>query len=403
MASSSPFSPVIVTHSSMDEGALEERLRSLLSEGLDHALRPTDESHHHQQRLARRLEIASSVYSSWTGKENDASKLASKIADGSVDNLRSFVTEKDEDDGVEATSTVTVEVRDAEDLSYEEFWLRYMFENKPVLVSHIGREWRATREWTDHNGALSLGALSEAFGDAQVWVTHCTSTAEKSAGERERWTVREYIENYWRKDEGDRGNRSLYLKDWHFPTEFADYGAYETPKYFRDDWLNEYYDHLASNAGPGGAGDKTDQQALECSDYRFLYMGPKGTKTGLHADVLRSFSWSINISGRKVSSLQTPPFHTDWLALTEPPHPLSPFRFQEMVSSPTPVHPPPVRHLRAQHRTGLLRGGRGSLPKRRGGEEVPRGGGPGCGGGDLCAQWVAPHRGESRGHPEHKS
>ena len=79
----------------MDEGALEERLRSLLSEGLDHALRPTDESHHHQQRLARRLEIASSVYSSWTGKENDASKLASKIADGSVDNLRSFVTEKD--------------------------------------------------------------------------------------------------------------------------------------------------------------------------------------------------------------------------------------------------------------------------------------------------------------------
>ena len=291
----------------MDEGALEERLRSLLSEGLDHALRPTDESHHHQQRLARRLEIASSVYSSWTGKENDASKLASKIADGSVDNLRSFVTEKDEDDGVEATSTVTVEVRDAEDLSYEEFWLRYMFENKPVLVSHIGREWRATREWTDHNGALSLGALSEAFGDAQVWVTHCTSTAEKSAGERERWTVREYIENYWRKDEGDRGNRSLYLKDWHFPTEFADYGAYETPKYFRDDWLNEYYDHLASNAGPGGAGDKTDQQALECSDYRFLYMGPKGTKTGLHADVLRSFSWSINISGRKVSSLQTPP------------------------------------------------------------------------------------------------
>ena len=170
----------------MDEGALEERLRSLLSEGLDQALRPTDESHHQQQRLARRLEIASSVYSSWTGKENDASKLASKIADGSVDNLRSFVTEKDEDDGVEATSTVTVEVRDAEDLSYGEFWLRYMFENKPVLVSHIGREWRATREWTDHNGALSLGALSEAFGDAQVWVTHCTSTAEKSAGERER-------------------------------------------------------------------------------------------------------------------------------------------------------------------------------------------------------------------------
>ena len=34
-------------------------------------------------------------------------------------------------------------------------------------------------------------------------------------------------------------------------------------------------------------------------DYRFVYMGPKGTWTPFHADVFRSFSWSANICGRK--------------------------------------------------------------------------------------------------------
>jgi JmjC domain, hydroxylase len=33
--------------------------------------------------------------------------------------------------------------------------------------------------------------------------------------------------------------------------------------------------------------------------YRFVYLGPKGTATALHADVLRSFSWSTNVCGKK--------------------------------------------------------------------------------------------------------
>lgn len=33
--------------------------------------------------------------------------------------------------------------------------------------------------------------------------------------------------------------------------------------------------------------------------YRFVYLGPKGTATALHADVLRSFSWSTNVCGQK--------------------------------------------------------------------------------------------------------
>ena len=35
------------------------------------------------------------------------------------------------------------------------------------------------------------------------------------------------------------------------------------------------------------------------NDYRFTYMGPKGTFTPLHRDVYGSYSWSSNIIGRK--------------------------------------------------------------------------------------------------------
>jgi hypothetical protein len=39
--------------------------------------------------------------------------------------------------------------------------------------------------------------------------------------------------------------------------------------------------------------------ALVPQSYRFLYLGPAGSFTGFHCDVLRSYSWSANIAGRK--------------------------------------------------------------------------------------------------------
>ena len=64
---------------------------------------------------------------------------------------------------------------------------------------------------------------------------------------------------------------------------FPDYDAYGTCSFFRSDWMNEFWD----------VRDDIDD------DYRFVYMGPKGTWTPFHADVFRSFSWSANICGRK--------------------------------------------------------------------------------------------------------
>lgn len=59
--------------------------------------------------------------------------------------------------------------------------------------------------------------------------------------------------------------------------------AYTTPVYFQSDWLNQYWD----------SHEKQDD------DYRFVYMGPKGSWTPFHADVFHSYSWSANICGQK--------------------------------------------------------------------------------------------------------
>jgi hypothetical protein len=77
---------------------------------------------------------------------------------------------------------------------------------------------------------------------------------------------------------------------------------------FSDDWLNGYADALReqplssdedeeddvgkSMAGGGGGGNAV-------SDYHFVYLGRRGTRTHLHADVLGSYSWSTNVCGTK--------------------------------------------------------------------------------------------------------
>ncbi|PNF41555.1 JmjC domain-containing protein 4 [Cryptotermes secundus] len=90
-----------------------------------------------------------------------------------------------------------------------------------------------------------------------------------------------YWQNYSSKSHSDLP--CLYLKDWHFTQDFPEENIYRTPKYFASDWLNEYYSAKTSIR----------------DDYRFVYMGPKGSWTPLHADVFTSFSWSVNVCGRK--------------------------------------------------------------------------------------------------------
>eukprot|EP00736_Rhodelphis_marinus_P001209 Rmarinus@m.27168 len=45
--------------------------------------------------------------------------------------------------------------------------------------------------------------------------------------------------------------------------------------------------------------DATPDLRDQSQDFRFIYLGRKGSFTGFHEDVLRSYSWSTNVSGRK--------------------------------------------------------------------------------------------------------
>ncbi len=116
-------------------------------------------------------------------------------------------------------------------------------------------------------------------------------------------TVAEFA-HWWKMHKAGQDDRLLYLKDWHFANEFPDYTAYQTPCYFQEDWLNEFYDigqrqpqqsHSAGSADdmsqPREAAEKGDAEEgvadgdrsgggnvgcdVASSDYRFVYLGCK--------------------------------------------------------------------------------------------------------------------------------
>lgn len=59
--------------------------------------------------------------------------------------------------------------------------------------------------------------------------------------------------------------------------------AYTTPPFFTDDWLNLYLDsHLIHR----DSDIHRDKNEANCADYRFVYMGPKGTLDELVHHVL---------------------------------------------------------------------------------------------------------------------
>lgn len=79
-------------------------------------------------------------------------------------------------------------------------------------------------------------------------------------------------------------NSGLYIKDFHYQMHsyFQDV-ALDLPLYIQDDWLNWYWKRYHKHS----------------SDYHFLYVGGSTTHTAIHHDVCCSYSWSINLQGRK--------------------------------------------------------------------------------------------------------
>ncbi|KAK7111637.1 hypothetical protein V1264_011238 [Littorina saxatilis] len=168
---------------------------------------------------------------------------------------------------------------------YDEFFAKFLVPNQLGILSEKATSlWKSRREWVCEDGSPDFVFLRQAFGEATVPIADC-KCQEFSAHAKQEMKMSEFV-TYWQKlrEAGyPLGQESLYLKDWHFTRAFSDYEAYSTCPFFRSDWMNEFWD------------EREDSE----DDYRFVYMGPKGTWTPFHSDVFRSFSWSANICGRK--------------------------------------------------------------------------------------------------------
>ena len=105
---------------------------------------------------------------------------------------------------------------------------------------------------------------------------------------------------YWR---GDRKEGTKYLKDWHLHRLVRNrYTAYTTPHFFSSDWLNEWWEIRGKEEialEEKNAGVNSERSDIDGNDYRFVYIGPRGSWTPLHCDVFGSYSWSANIAGKK--------------------------------------------------------------------------------------------------------
>ncbi|XP_077160178.1 2-oxoglutarate and iron-dependent oxygenase JMJD4 [Paroedura picta] len=170
-----------------------------------------------------------------------------------------------------------------ETFTYADFFKDYLIPNDPCVFSAKFTEgWGSRRKWVTPDGKPNFEYLLRTFGEAVVPVANC-DVKEYNSNPKEHLKLKEYI-SYWREHikKNYRSPRGcLYLKDWHLHRAFPEQDVYTIPIYFSSDWLNEYWD------------------AIKVDDYRFVYMGPKGSWTPFHADVFRSYSWSANICGRK--------------------------------------------------------------------------------------------------------
>jgi len=180
----------------------------------------------------------------------------------------------------------------------ERFYSEHLYPLRPCLIAAEAAgslRWPCRKAWvssTKSGGGSSWAGLRR-FGDVDVQVAVC---AEKRFDDQARESMRMHAFLDWMdaSPEERPGDRLLYLKDWHFCRDVDDpREVYAVPEAFGEDWLN---DHFASLQKDGGAVD----------DYRFCYHGPAGSWTPVHADVLRSHSWSVNVSGAKEWTLFPP-------------------------------------------------------------------------------------------------
>ncbi|KAA3459687.1 jmjC domain-containing protein 4 [Gossypium australe] len=187
----------------------------------------------------------------------------------------------------------TIEKVNGKELFYSEFAEKYLAGNQPVLLTGLMDDWTASKHWVSSNGQPNLLFFLTHFGKSKVQVADC-DTREFTDQKRIEMSVSEFV-NHWlqgsKENHDVNGKSVLYLKDWHFVKlsclsfsypfqsfcqEYPEYQAYITPLFFTDDWLNLYLDNYHMHDDLDADRVSND---ISCSDYRFVYMGAKGSST----------------------------------------------------------------------------------------------------------------------------
>ena len=176
-------------------------------------------------------------------------------------------------------------------LTLSQFKQRYLYCNIPCIIQNLSIP--ITKEWhycqpkekdEDHGGIANTNVHKEIIntkwfldniGEATIVPVRVNQEGYEDGRAAESLTIKMTM-NEWICQ--NRNDPKYYLKDWHMQSNFQE--LYEPPIVF-DDVLNPF---LIKNEG---------------GDYRFVYWGCKGSTTGIHSDVLNSFSWSYNVVGRK--------------------------------------------------------------------------------------------------------
>lgn len=163
-------------------------------------------------------------------------------------------------------------------INVQEFVETYMIPNRPVVLgAHFTHDWPAREDWVTAEGNPDFVRLQELYGTATVQIAQCDAVYF-SDQPRQDMQLSEFLDRW---SEGNA--HAMYCKDWHFTKSNLEYRAYAPLPHLSDDWLNMYSDFCS----------------WATDDFRFCYMGGKGTWTPFHEDVYRSYSWSANICGIK--------------------------------------------------------------------------------------------------------
>lgn len=163
----------------------------------------------------------------------------------------------------EDTDRLSIPKIDSSALTYDEFFQKYMLVNQPVLITNISGEWECAKKWLKDQTSVDFEYLKSYLADRQVPVANC-SKQHFNSHEKSEISLHKYLD-WWKEFVVSNHNPEiagelLYLKDWHLQKEMEDDCTFYTvPEYFQSDWLNEYL------------------VAKKKDDYRFVYMGPKGS------------------------------------------------------------------------------------------------------------------------------